>query len=91
MKLLSFCNVWRVKRCHGRDLSIAALPYGYLVNNSVRHVCRTAVSGKIFPCPCNTGKEDPGAHAAVPKVEVEMWVELCSMTRESPKSASLQE
>ena len=31
-----------------------------------------------------------GAHAAVPKVLVEMCVELCSMTRERPKSASLQ-
>ena len=30
-----------------------------------------------------------GTHAAVPKVAVETWVRLCSMTRDSPKSASL--
>ena len=47
MKLLSFCNVWRVKRSPGRDLSIAALPVGYLVKNGVRHACRTAVSGNL--------------------------------------------
>ena len=35
-------------------------------------------------------REAEEAHAAVPKVLVEMWVELCSMTRDSPKSASLQ-
>ncbi len=47
MKLLSFCNVRRVKRCPGRDLLIAALPDGYLVKNGVRHACRTAVSGNL--------------------------------------------
>ncbi len=44
MKLLSFCNVWRVKRSPGRDLSIAALPVGYLVKTAsdtrVERPCR---------------------------------------------------
>ena len=44
VKLSSFCNIRRVKRCPGRDLSIAALADGYLAKNSVRHACRTAVS-----------------------------------------------
>ncbi len=52
--------------------------------------CTSAITSCDTHQACQLQQEPEEAHAAVPKVLVEMWVELCSMTRDSPKSASLQ-
>ena len=53
-ELSSVRNAQRVKRCPGRNLSIAALLHGYLVKYCLTRMSKGRV-GSLVPCPCNTG------------------------------------